>query len=120
MLVTTQHILAGVKETQLRALLVLHSLNIGVLDFLKVELRHFDGGFPNRQNAVNHLDGFQMSVYPMLNGGGKPALWLSSIKEPLLTVARFAVPSGPAILPARRQEFLDVSARRHFCLKEHG
>src|SRR5262249_33489939 len=52
-LIPKQHILTHIPEPQLRTLLVLHSLDSGVLDFLQIELRHLNRRLTYRQELVN-------------------------------------------------------------------
>ena len=101
MLVTIQHVLAHIPKAELWPFLIGFPFNLRVLYFLQVELRHLDGGAPNRQETMNQLDRFQMRFDQMSNGRGQPALRLSSIEQPTRPIAGFAIPPRTAELTTR-------------------
>ena len=98
-----KHILAGIPEPQLRPFLVVLSFNFWVGELLKIELSRLDGRLAHWQNLMNQPDGFEIHRNLVFDGGGKPALWLSSIAEPTFAITRSATSSCMTELTTRGQ-----------------
>src|SRR5262249_2811486 len=93
MIIPEKNILACIPKAELWPLLVLSSLNLGVLDFLKIKLCHLNDRLAYRQDRVSQPDRFQMSIYFVLHRRRKPALRLLAISEACLTISRFPISS---------------------------
>ena len=58
--ITGENILPDIPEAHLVALLVVHSANVGVLEFRRIELRHFHHDFRDGEDFVQLGDDAQM------------------------------------------------------------
>src|SRR5947209_4636964 len=98
MTISGQHILAYIPEPQLRTLLVLLPFDLGVADFLEIELRHLNHGRTHRQNLMHQSDGFQMNCYLVLNRRCKPAFRFLPVEKATFAIPCFSASSGTAKL----------------------
>ena len=120
MLVTPEHILAGIKEAQLWTFLIVFPFNFRVGKLLKIELSRLDDRLAHWQNLVNQPHGFEMHRDFVFDGRGKPALRLFSIEKPASPIPGFALPPRMAKLSADCKHLLQIGSWLHFCLEQHS
>src|SRR5579883_2089754 len=117
--VSCQHIFPDIPETELWPFLVGFAFDGRVLQLLKIKLSHLNDGPTNGQEPMNHLNGFQMRVYPMLNGRGQPPFRLASVQKTCWPVPCFSVSPDTTKLLTSGKPLLNIHTWLHFSLKQH-
>ena len=118
MLIAPEDILAHIPEVQLWSLLVLHSFDSRMLDFLNIELGDLDSGLADRKQVVSQANGLDVGIYLVLHGRGQPAFGLPPVPKPGLAISRLTTAPGSSKLLTGCQEFLDIRSWGDFCLKQ--
>jgi hypothetical protein len=90
-------VFTDIPESHLFALLVLHALNLFVLDLLGIELSDLNGGLNYRKTPVYHTDNLQVSVNLVKDAWCKPILLLAAVIKPWRTIAGLAVSACPTV-----------------------
>ena len=112
--VSEKDVFTNVPEAELFALLVLDTLNVGILQTLHVKGRRFHDDLRHRQDAQDRLNARDMCADAVLHGRRKPSLISLAVVEPRSTVTGLAGSTGVTQSTATRKKLGNVLTKFDF------
>ena len=112
--VPEEDVFADVPEAELFALLVLDTLNVGILQTLHVKGRRFHDDLRHRQDAQDRLNARDMCADAVLHGRRKPPLISLAVVEPRSAITGLAGSTSSPQSAAGRKQFGDILTKFDF------
>ena len=103
-----QDVLPHVPKAHLFALLILLTLDVGILDFLSIELSNLNSGLRNWKQLMSQADNLQVTLDLLFNTGCYPTIFLLAVIKTNLAVTCLAVSPCPSQLPASRKQIHNI------------